>query len=82
MDYQMLVHHIRKYLKQLYNYRISFGLRDGLPLSAQRSDLLQKAIPAVSGDVLELLLQQMYEDNLVVKDDGQTVEFSTSFVFD
>jgi hypothetical protein len=82
MDYSSLVLAIKKYLKRHYHYRINFDLKFGKPLVAGRSALRADALYSVNDEVLELLLQQMYEDGFILKDDGQTVEFSTAFVFD
>lgn len=82
MEYGALVLAIKKYLKQLYNYRIGFDLRIGKPLVAERAQLCSSALPGINREILELLLQQMSEDGYIISDDGQTAEFSVAFVFD
>lgn len=83
MDYEMLVHKIRKHVKYVYDYRIRYNLRGGLgrELFVERSNILSKAIPAISGDMFELLVEKMHEDGYVIKDDGHTLVFSEDFVF-
>ena len=81
MDYNAIVATIRKYLKRRYNYRISFGLKDGKPLEADKKDLYAN-VTGINEEVLEVVLQQMYEDGYILADNGQTVNFSVPFVFD
>lgn len=80
----MLVYQIRKHVKYVYDYRIRYDLRAGKDLFVERKNILSKAIPAISGDMdmFEILLEKMYEDGYIVKDDGHTLIFSENFVFD
>jgi hypothetical protein len=86
MDYEMLVHQIRRHVKYVYDYRIRYNLRAnaGKPFFVERRNIISKAIPAMSGDMdmFEILVEKMYEDGYIIKDDGHTLIFSESFVFD
>lgn len=81
MDYIAMILAIKKYLKQVFGYRISFDLKTGKPFSIERNRIMSDALPGLDKKILEPLLQQMYEDGYVTKDDGQLVHFSTAFVF-
>ena len=81
MDYLTITGRIKNYLKRQFNYRISFGLRNGKPLEADKKELMAN-IPVINEEVLELILQQMYEDGYIISDNGQTVIFTVPFVFD
>ena len=76
-----MVLHIRKYLKKRYNYEIINGLKKGKPFTAEKQTLLKDVLAGINEEILELLLEQMYEDGLVIKDDGHTVTFSSDFIF-
>jgi hypothetical protein len=81
MDYEMLVYLIRKHAKYVYDYRIRYGLKSGKPLFVERTNIITKVIPAISGDMFEILIEKMYEDGYITKDDGHTLTFSEDFVF-
>ena len=77
----MLVYKIKMHVKWVYDYRIRYGLKGGKPLFVERENILSKAIPAISGDMFEILIEKMYEDGHITKDDGHTLIFSKDFVF-
>jgi hypothetical protein len=81
MDGQTMVINIKKYLKKRYGYEIMNGLTKGRPFVAERKILRTEVLPGVGEEVLEILLEQMYEQGAVIKDDGHTVCFSAEFVF-
>lgn len=85
MDYEMLVHQIKKHVKYVYDYRIRYGLGGnfGKEFFVERRNIITKAIPAISGDMdmFEVLIEKMFEDGYIIKDDGHTLVFSESFVF-
>lgn len=81
MDYTSLLLSVKQYLRKLHHYRVNYNLRSGKPFDALRVDIQKKALPGIDEEALNYLLQQMYEDGYVIKDDGQTAQFSIDFIF-
>ena len=81
MDYTTTVAILRKYIKKKYSFRIINDLRAGKPLTEERNILATDVLNNMPENMLEYLLEKMYDDGHIVKDDGHTVTFSADFVF-
>lgn len=81
MDQMSMVAAMKRYLKKKYNYQISFNLSKNGPFTCERKIISQQILPDIDEDVLQIILEQMYESGYIIKDDGITVTFSVDFVF-
>ena len=82
MNYKEMVRAVNVYLKKKYKFRIINNLRLGKALTAERSELMTDVLPGITEEHLEILLEKIYDDGHIIKDDGRTVTFSTPFVFE
>lgn len=77
-DYTAMVATIKKHLKKKYSYRIINRLT-GVPYTEERSKL-PELIPGLNEEIYEQLIEKMYDDGHIIKDDGHTVTFRDEFV--
>jgi hypothetical protein len=77
--YTEVVATIKRYLKKKYAFRIINKLT-GVEYTEERSKLGADVIPGLSEDTWEILIEKMYDDGYIIKDDGRTVTFTDEFV--
>ncbi|MEI8278684.1 MAG: hypothetical protein WCG87_02905 [Bacteroidota bacterium] len=81
IDDMSMVAAIKRYLKQRYKYQISFKLTKNGPFTTDRKTISKDVLPGIDEEVLQTILERMYESGYIIKDDGITLSFSVDFVF-
>ena len=81
MDYNTMVAAIKRYLKKRYNFFIRCNMPTFGPFCCDRKDIITYCLPQIDPDTLQILLEKMYEDGYIIKDDAITLTFSVPFVF-
>jgi len=76
--YTEVVSIIKKHLKKKYAFRLINKLT-GVDYTEERAKLAEM-IPGLSEETWEDLIEKMYEDGHIEKDDGRTVTFTDEFV--
>jgi DNA-binding HxlR family transcriptional regulator len=76
--YTEIVTTIKKHLKKKYAFRLINKLT-GVDYTEGRNKL-SELIPGLSEDTWETLIEKMYDDGYIAKDDGRTVTFTDEFV--